>query len=238
LQLADPAVESEVEQSDSDEVEESDVDSLADDYGDASGNEFEELGLDDNVDFDSDSGLDSVEDASRYFYSSTNSIYQLIHRLLIEYHFASSFSDEAMARALQSQFDNEIPISLADEQFARRLQLQESISMPNGLYAMSAAIPRASRSSSVRDIHRMLDNDALDYETRLMLEQQLSDGIPPRNAADVSQINALPQHVCTISNQQCMVCLEGIKKRQVVRTLPCFHVFHTRCVDQVQFAFS
>lgn len=48
-----------------------------------------------------------------------------------------------------------------------------------------------------------------------------------------NQINQLPNTAATTSQigNSCTVCMENYDADAMLRTLPCFHNFHTDCVD-------
>jgi len=85
-------------------------------------------------------------------------------------------------------------------------------------------------------LHRGGDFTAEDYELLLQLDE------PSRNRAvqaeekcfQESLVAALPLSKVapggTIS--QCMICLDDMRVGSAVRTLPCMHVFHRKCIDR------
>ena len=92
---------------------------------------------------------------------------------------------------------------------------------------------------------------AADYERLLALDE----GAPSRDALSQPQVNRLPTHtfkargdgsgsgsaasagdeeageVDDTDGRRCSVCLESFVSGEQIRTVPCFHQFHSACVD-------
>ncbi|CAG9328676.1 unnamed protein product [Blepharisma stoltei] len=72
----------------------------------------------------------------------------------------------------------------------------------------------------------------------LSMQQAMGQmGAPELNGAADENIQSLPTHIMQTLPQdpeaaKCMVCLCGYEIGEEVRTLPCFHMFHVRCVDE------
>lgn len=60
-----------------------------------------------------------------------------------------------------------------------------------------------------------------------------SPSAPPETPRPASVLAALPTHSVTGGPPflTCSICLATCEPGQVVRTLPCFHMFHSQCVD-------
>ena len=78
--------------------------------------------------------------------------------------------------------------------------------------------------------------DQMSYEQLL---QMFGDGSDHRRGASASRIRSLPS--ITIQNlneqlpkdkQSCSICLENFQMKDKVRTLPCCHIFHMKCIDR------
>lgn len=73
------------------------------------------------------------------------------------------------------------------------------------------------------------------YESLLELQERL--GSVDRGATE-AQIDALPVHkadggeCCGEGTPTCAICLEEVEPGDEMRTLPCFHNFHSACIDR------
>lgn len=74
-------------------------------------------------------------------------------------------------------------------------------------------------------------------QRRMWHQRRRSSPTQPMNAADESDIAALPvQKVRSgashLGNQtSCTICIEDFKDGDDVKTLPCLHLYHTSCID-------
>lgn len=86
----------------------------------------------------------------------------------------------------------------------------------------------------------------LDYDSLLEVEEQNVTIISVRQGATEEEINRCPLRILqygddliTTSRSQdtivdgtsCAICLESYAVDDMVRTLPCFHTYHTKCID-------
>lgn len=71
---------------------------------------------------------------------------------------------------------------------------------------------------------------------REVLEQLNGQAPPPSNGATDGQIDRLTVAWTSTDKAQvtgnCTICLEDFEKGQAMRTLPCFHSFHSECVKE------
>jgi len=74
-----------------------------------------------------------------------------------------------------------------------------------------------------------------DYDTLLLLDEPVQQQLQARLAARPEQIASLPTFAITERSEQlentCPICLESLSVADVMRTMPCMHVFHKTCVD-------
>ncbi|XP_001641346.2 RING finger protein 44 [Nematostella vectensis] len=74
------------------------------------------------------------------------------------------------------------------------------------------------------------------YETLLNLAEQIGEAKP--KGLTRAEIDQLPTYRVTAESKKqnddarCVVCLVDFEEKQLVRTLPCLHEYHTRCIDK------
>ncbi len=70
-------------------------------------------------------------------------------------------------------------------------------------------------------------------EMRVVLEEFQPEDEAPSIGLDVAQINRLPRSTATAVQigMECSICMEDYDLGTSIRTLPCFHLFHSHCVD-------
>ncbi|KAK3723840.1 hypothetical protein QZH41_019524, partial [Actinostola sp. cb2023] len=74
------------------------------------------------------------------------------------------------------------------------------------------------------------------YETLLNLAEQIGEAKP--KGLTRAEIDQLPTFRVTAASKKnsddgrCVVCLADFDEKQLVRTLPCSHDYHTRCIDK------
>jgi len=113
-----------------------------------------------------------------------------------------------------------------DEEYARRLQRQIN----------TQAIQQRTRTTQETRIQRLLRTGAiepsqLNYEQLLELDNSIQRGLSSRNAQLISMLpefEAKGKYV----GQKCMVCFETFEAGESMRTLPCLHSFHRKCIDR------
>jgi len=89
---------------------------------------------------------------------------------------------------------------------------------------LSPALRRAARGGAV-------DVDELSYEELQALCER--NGDVKDKAADVAVVSQLPTTSFKGGEEaSCLICLEPFRKRQVIKTLPCFHQFHAKEIDK------
>jgi len=99
----------------------------------------------------------------------------------------------------------------------------------------------ASQQNAGRQQHQQVGRS---FQANLLLTQQHSiqeqSGTRRTHPAQHSSVNELPTHIITAGevgaapaeHRSCTICLEEFKAGDKQRTLPCFHRFHTACVDR------
>eukprot|EP00929_Paragymnodinium_shiwhaense_P083729 TRINITY_DN44722_c0_g1_i1.p1 TRINITY_DN44722_c0_g1~~TRINITY_DN44722_c0_g1_i1.p1 ORF type:complete len:332 (+),score=55.63 TRINITY_DN44722_c0_g1_i1:133-1128(+) len=84
------------------------------------------------------------------------------------------------------------------------------------------------------------DVDRMDYEQLLALGERIGQAERPDKPTP-AQLARLPTHVVPPKGRpsgldeeedECPVCCDCYKPGDVLRTLPCLHVFHAKCIDQ------
>ena len=105
-----------------------------------------------------------------------------------------------------------------DEAFARQLQRQ---------------MDREIREGRIHSLLRQgLDPSSLDYEQLLELDNYVR---PRRSRRRAELVSMLPEFECKGGSQleqKCMVCFEKYKVGESLRSLPCIHTFHRKCIDR------
>lgn len=74
--------------------------------------------------------------------------------------------------------------------------------------------------------------DGLDNAITQLLNQWESPGSPPASKEDIENLTVVTiaqEHID--SERQCSVCMEDFQLGDVVRSLPCHHLFHTDCIN-------
>lgn len=102
--------------------------------------------------------------------------------------------------------------------------------------------PRQRRGSSNSSLQRQLlqtdrDFTAEDYEMLLQLDEAQSSNRRAKKqhrAEAEAVLSMLPSSAVTgaSAGTECMVCLEPMEEGAEVRTLPCMHFFHRKCIDR------
>ncbi|TKY67371.1 E3 ubiquitin-protein ligase SDIR1 [Spatholobus suberectus] len=111
----------------------------------------------------------------------------------------------------------------------------------------SIAIATRGRLQGLRLQLALLDRefDELDYDTLRALD---SDNASSTRSMTEEEINALPTHTYkvpikqesggteavvngTVEELTCTICLDQVKRGELVRSLPCLHQFHANCID-------
>lgn len=110
--------------------------------------------------------------------------------------------------------------------------------------ASSSARRGAARGTSRRRLQSQLqarlqdggDFTAEDYELLLQLDESSSSGAARAEEKCLQQslVAALPLSKVAAGSTiaQCMICLENMEVGAKIRTLPCMHVFHCKCIDR------
>ncbi|EDO49283.1 predicted protein [Nematostella vectensis] len=74
------------------------------------------------------------------------------------------------------------------------------------------------------------------FQTLLNLAEQIGEAKP--KGLTRAEIDQLPTYRVTAESKKqnddarCVVCLVDFEEKQLVRTLPCLHEYHTRCIDK------
>lgn len=78
--------------------------------------------------------------------------------------------------------------------------------------------------------------DSMSYEQLLELGERLGDVKPKNRPASEQEINRLPISTYNANGQKeeqkCTICLCIVETGELVRRLPCLHLFHTECIDR------
>lgn len=62
--------------------------------------------------------------------------------------------------------------------------------------------------------------------------ESIRDSLPVSKYKESSATNNdLTRHKIQCGGRQCIICLENLRKNQLVRWLPCVHTFHVNCID-------
>jgi len=83
------------------------------------------------------------------------------------------------------------------------------------------------------------DVDSMGYEELLALGERIGYATRP-NKPTASQLDRLPLRIVPESgrvcangeDEECAVCCDSYAAGDQLRTLPCLHVFHARCIDE------
>mmetsp|Transcript_30333 Transcript_30333/g.56683 ORF Transcript_30333/g.56683 Transcript_30333/m.56683 type:complete len:628 (-) Transcript_30333:256-2139(-) len=141
--------------------------------------------------------------------------------------------DMKLAHMLQQQFDMEAKAAQAleggfaedgqqaftgDEDYARQLQMQ----MDNEV-----------RESRVEMLLRTgaIEPSQLQYDQLLELDENIQRGY----SKNAQLLSMLPEFKCKGGQhleRKCMVCFEKFKVGEPMRSLPCIHAFHKKCIDK------
>jgi len=119
------------------------------------------------------------------------------------------------------------------------VQLAELPEGPAGIQGFDWPPPPRPPSRRVELRHQLLSTDRdftpEDYEALLELDRDQSRG-ERASAAEQARglLGRLPVSTLTQSSSeaQCSICLDAMSAGAEVRTLPCMHVFHRKCIDQ------
>jgi len=139
--------------------------------------------------------------------------------------------DMKLAHMLQQQFDMEAKAQqvgggdesqqaafTGDEDYARQLQMQ----MDNEV-----------RESRVEMLLRSgaIEPSQLQYDQLLELDENIQRGY----SKNAHLLSMLPEFKCKggqYLERKCMVCFEKFKVGEPMRSLPCIHAFHKKCIDK------
>lgn len=149
----------------------------------------------------------------------------------------------AMASDAQVQF---APSVSTDERAAVEAALGALASQPAEAgplgHLLPFGVPRRRRASSNSSLQRQLlqtdrDFTAEDYEMLLQLDEAQSSNRRAKKqqrAEAEAVLSVLPVSAVTgaSAGTECMVCLEPMEAGAEVRTLPCMHFFHRKCIDR------
>lgn len=72
------------------------------------------------------------------------------------------------------------------------------------------------------------------------MRENWPEGVANVEGADVHEVGRLPTHIVSAEDisiapaelKDCIICMEEFAEGQEQKTLPCFHRFHTACVDK------
>ncbi|KAL2530231.1 uncharacterized protein Fot_22832 [Forsythia ovata] len=150
-------------------------------------------------------------------------------------------ADEMLARELQEQLYNEMPVlgvGEVDEHIALALQQEESgrtfsrgsnhvLDPRMHILETLEAFSDMGVDSGVLQIQR--DFNETDYEMLLALDENNDQ----HGGASIHLINGLPQSTVQNNNfeEACAICLETPTMGDTIRHLPCLHKFHKDCID-------
>ena len=74
--------------------------------------------------------------------------------------------------------------------------------------------------------------DKMSYEQLLELEEGLGN---VNKGLTKDKINKIPEKLFRKAlfddNSQCIICMEGFNENELVKQLPCRHIFHTDCIN-------
>eukprot|EP00930_Biecheleria_cincta_P015167 TRINITY_DN1274_c0_g1_i1.p1 TRINITY_DN1274_c0_g1~~TRINITY_DN1274_c0_g1_i1.p1 ORF type:complete len:382 (-),score=74.87 TRINITY_DN1274_c0_g1_i1:155-1135(-) len=147
----------------------------------------------------------------------------------------------AMANDAQVQF---APSVTADERAAVEAELEALADQPAGSiadFSMFGPSGRDVRRRPSRLQRRLLGTDrdftAEDYEMLLQLDEAQSSSRSSKKqhrAEAEAVLSMLPISAMSRASAgtECMVCLESMDEGCEVRTLPCMHIFHRKCIDR------
>lgn len=127
----------------------------------------------------------------------------------------------------------------ADDEVTISAQLAELPTEPVGVQAFHWPPNQRPHTQRVRgDLRRLLQSDrdytAEDYEMLLELDgngTQLTANEAPQREALIQQL-PVSKASGAQNGIQCSICLEDTRSGQEVRTLPCMHLFHRKCIDK------
>lgn len=132
--------------------------------------------------------------------------------------------------------NKEIPVDeLQDHLFAH--EMENSLRQPPSRAPVSRAVsaPRNVNNQIIEIIrdHSQINRNieftlAIRFGRRTSIQNRTN---PKPNPEAVKQ---LPVNRCESSASEimCTICLDNIKKGKRIKTLPCFHQFHVRCIDK------
>ena len=74
--------------------------------------------------------------------------------------------------------------------------------------------------------------DKMSYEQLLELEEGLGNVNKGLSKDKISKIPEKPFHKALFDdNTQCIICMDGFNENELVKQLPCGHIFHGDCID-------
>jgi hypothetical protein len=114
-----------------------------------------------------------------------------------------------------------------DEQLAYRLLMQQ-------MEHMTAELLREEFGGQFIGTDDAMDVDSMDYDQLLALGERI--GSVKSKGAEPIDILRLPETTITTATlgkyPACAICLESFKETEKIRTLPCFHRFHSDEIDK------
>ncbi|PIK47037.1 putative E3 ubiquitin-protein ligase RNF38 isoform X2 [Apostichopus japonicus] len=139
-------------------------------------------------------------------------------------------ADEDMARRLQLEFDRE-EATLATPQ--PRTRRRGPPQRGNRRGRRLANLPR------LPNLPPYVEPDQDDYERLLDLAEHLGPAVPQGLAVEV--LSRLPTfrfqesdsgHQLKEEDKSCTICMGDYETNEELRRLPCFHAYHTKCIDK------
>ena len=74
--------------------------------------------------------------------------------------------------------------------------------------------------------------DKMSYEQLLELEEEVGNVNKGLSKEKINKIPLKPFHKALFDdNSDCIICMEGFTENELVKQLPCGHIFHGDCID-------
>ena len=76
------------------------------------------------------------------------------------------------------------------------------------------------------------DPDSMSYEQLLELEEGVGNVNKGLSKDKINKIPSKPFHMALFEdNSDCIICMENFSENELVKQLPCGHIFHGECID-------